>query len=183
MKADLFYDARHELAEGPVWFDGCLWWVNIPAGELHKLDGPSHEVRKIDGLLGAAAPTSTRDRWVLATSKGFAFLDFTSGALTPIAHPEAEKPGNRFNDGKCDSRGRFWAGTMSMKDQPDAAAVYVLEPDLTWRKAFSPLTLSNGLAWSSDDSTMYLIDTPTRSRAGGRSSTWRTRKSMAFPTA
>ena len=71
-------------------------------------------------------------------------------------------PGNRFNDGKCDPAGRFWAGTMSISNMPCAGSLYVLEKDGTVKTKITGVTCSNGMAWSPDDKTLYYIDTPTR---------------------
>jgi sugar lactone lactonase YvrE len=70
--------------------------------------------------------------------------------------------GVRFNDGKCDPAGRFWAGTMAYDDEPAVGALFRLDPDLSVSKQLSDVTISNGLAWSGDQRTMYYIDTPTR---------------------
>jgi sugar lactone lactonase YvrE len=167
MKAELFHAAGHELAEGPVWHDRALWWVNILAGELHRLDPVTAKAEscRAGRMLGAAAPAAAGGRWMLAAKDGFHWLDWASGKLQPIANPEADKPDNRFNDGKCDPAGRFWAGTMHLRGQRDRGALYVLDRDLSVRRALAPLSLSNGMAWSADGGTMYHIDTPTRTIA------------------
>jgi sugar lactone lactonase YvrE len=77
------------------------------------------------------------------------------------AVPEA-RPGLRFNDGKCDPAGRFWAGTMAYDQAEGAGALYRLDPDGLARMVIDEVTISNGLAWSLDGRTMYYIDTPTQ---------------------
>lgn len=169
MRGELWVDARNELAEGPVWHDGALWWVNIPAGELHRVGvspagaAGGHERREIGRMLGAAVPVAGEaGRWLLAAQDGFAWLDWATGATTPILDPPARAVETRFNDGKCDPAGRFWAGTLHLRGEEDRAALYVLDGGLRVREAVSPVSLSNGLAWSGDGATMYYIDTPTR---------------------
>ena len=99
---------------------------------------------------------------MLALRDGFAALDLDSGALTMIADPEAHLPGNRFNDGKCDPAGRFWAGTMAQsEDRVRTGSLYRLDPDLSVHKMWGDITVANGIAWSHDAKTMYYIDTPT----------------------
>ena len=49
---------------------------------------------------------------------------------TLIGNPEPELPGNRFNDGKMDRPGRFWAGTMDRLSAQDSGSLYRLDPDL-----------------------------------------------------
>jgi sugar lactone lactonase YvrE len=99
---------------------------------------------------------------MVALRDGFAALDLDSGTLTMIADPETDLPQNRFNDGKCDPAGRFWAGTMRIaEDQKGAGSLYRLDADLSVHKMWGDITVANGIAWSHDAKTMYYIDTPT----------------------
>ncbi|MCA9977634.1 MAG: SMP-30/gluconolactonase/LRE family protein, partial [Anaerolineales bacterium] len=69
---------------------------------------------------------------------------------------------NRFNGGYCDGDGRFWAGTMALTMEDGAGALYRLDADLSVHTMLSGVTISNGMAWSQDQRTLYYIDTPTR---------------------
>jgi sugar lactone lactonase YvrE len=162
MTADLLLDCRHQLAEGPVWHDNALWWVNINAGELHRLDPATgnHRHRAVGGLLGCAVPTD-HGRWLLARNGGLDFLDFESGVLEPICAPEGDRLRHRFNDGKCDPGGRFFTGTINLDGQPEAA-FYRMDADLRPVRLLQGVTVSNGLAWSPDGGTFYYADSPTR---------------------
>jgi len=94
---------------------------------------------------------------------GFYFIDLQTKKLDFIADPEKEKIGNRFNDGKCDPRGRFVAGTLEILEKNGPlGALYVLDTDLSVRTLLpsGQTTISNGLAWSSDGKTLYYIDSP-----------------------
>jgi sugar lactone lactonase YvrE len=101
---------------------------------------------------------------VVALEDGFSFLDVRTGKLTPIADPEAHVPTNRFNDGKCDARGRFWAGTQpsdgkgGATDARGVAALYRLNPDQTVKKMVDGVSISNGIAWSPDNKVLYYVD-------------------------
>ena len=99
---------------------------------------------------------------MLAVQHGFAAFDPRTGRVEPWSNPEEHLPQNRFNDGKCDPAGRFWAGTLSLNRQPGAASLYCLDPDGGVRTMLRGLTNSNGIAWSLDRTAMYHIDTPTR---------------------
>ena len=67
---------------------------------------------------------------MLALHHGFAAFDPQSGELTRWSDPEAHLSRNRFNDGKCDPAGRFWAGTLSLDRTPGAASLYCLDAEV-----------------------------------------------------
>ena len=66
-----------------------------------------------------------------------------------------------MNDGACDPQGRFWAGTMAYDESPGAGALYRLELDGSCTTMLTGLSISNGIGWSPDASTMYLNDSGT----------------------
>ena len=162
--AELVIDARAVLAEGPVWHAQrqLLYWVSILAGEVHVYDPATNEDRAIDvgQLVGTVVPRKSGGV-IVALHHGIASLDLVTGDLKVLADPEADQPGNRFNDGKCDPAGRFWAGTMSLSYVEGAGSLYVMDADLSVRPMLRDVTISNGIVWSPDRSTMYYIDTPT----------------------
>lgn len=167
----LLLNAKAVLGEGPIWDVASqrLYWLDIEQGLVHVHDpnGESDQVFEIGCRVGALAVTND-DRFLLATERGFEFFDPASPESGPtlVATPESDLPANRFNDGKCDPRGRFVAGTMSMKKTVGAGSVYSFEPsyksgEYAARRLFGDVTTSNGQAWSLSGDTMYYIDTPT----------------------
>ena len=162
MKPELLFDCRHELSEGPVWHDGAFWWVNITEGTFNRLDlaSQSHREWKTGQMLGAAVPCED-GRWLLARQHGLSFFDLKTGAMEFIVDPEPDRPRHRFNDGKCDSIGRFWAGTINMDCDVTSANLYVLDASLSCRRMLEGVTVSNGLAWSADAKKMFYADSPT----------------------
>ncbi|WP_281242825.1 SMP-30/gluconolactonase/LRE family protein [Salisediminibacterium halotolerans] len=99
---------------------------------------------------------------LLALERGFYFYDLDSNDLTPLGDPEAGIATNRFNDGKCDPAGRFWAGTMALDKAPGNANLYRLNRDHNIEHVLSGVTTSNGLAWDRERALMYYIDTKTK---------------------
>ena len=154
---------RCQWGESPIWWQGALYFVDIAGQRVHRYDPADGSERSWDvgQRVGTVVPRASGGL-VIAGDHGLFFLDEDSGVLTPIADPEHDLPGNRFNDGKCSPDGRFFAGTMSLTRQPGAATLYRLDPDLSVHKAFGPVTTSNGIVWSADGSTVYYIDTPRR---------------------
>lgn len=158
-------DARAELGEGPGWDAERkrLLWVNIPRGEVHAYSpesGKDEVLVSAGGPVGAAVSTKSGGL-VLAMQDGFYRWEPGEAKPRRIAAVEADQPDNRFNDGKCDAAGRFWAGTMSTKGKAGAGAFYCLEPDGSVRKVFDGVSISNGIGWSPDNRVMYYIDSPT----------------------
>ncbi|NET10857.1 MAG: SMP-30/gluconolactonase/LRE family protein [Merismopedia sp. SIO2A8] len=94
----------------------------------------------------------------MALRNGLSSLNLATEVVTPILDVEADKPHNRFNDGKCDSAGRFWFGSMCTTGQQGCLYRYSATDGLTHMQ--TGLTISNGLGWSPDDRTFYLTDSP-----------------------
>jgi sugar lactone lactonase YvrE len=154
---------RCQWGEGPVWWQGALYFVDIEGHRVHRYDPAdgSEKSWEIGQRVGTVVPRESGGLLV-AGDHGLFFLDEETGALTPIADPEHDKPDNRFNDGKCSPDGRFFAGTISLTRKTGDARLYRLDPDLTLHEAFGPVTTSNGIIWSLDGKTVYYIDTPRR---------------------
>ena len=68
---------------------------------------------------------------------------------------------HRFNDGRCDRRGRFFVGSMNERRDAPSATLVRVDLDGTMTEVLAGMTISNGLAWSPDGRTMYHADTPT----------------------
>lgn len=153
------------LGEGPVWDDreNRILWVDIEQGHIHLYSPKAreHRILHTGELIGAVA-LRENGGLIAVLQSGFAIVDPETGAVEKLADPESQMPSNRFNDGKCDPQGRFWAGTMSVRDTPGAGNLYVLEPDFSVSIKKEKVTCSNGMAWSPDGSILYYIDTPTR---------------------
>jgi L-arabinonolactonase len=151
-------DARAILGEGPLWDvqDQALWWVDIKRREIHRFDPASGRDRYWPSPeeVGSLAVRETGGL-VVAMRSGFHFFDPATGSFEAIADPEADRPENRFNDGKPDRRGRFWAGTMHDPETRASGALYRLDPDLSWHRMVEGVTVSNGLAWSPPGDVMY----------------------------
>ncbi|MBO7748906.1 SMP-30/gluconolactonase/LRE family protein [Paenibacillus sp. MWE-103] len=161
--AELLLDAKAVLAEGPHWNaeQGKLYWVDIQGCAFGRLDirSGADERFAIGKSVGAVVCDATDGETVyLTTRDGFERYDCRTGELTAVADPEADRPANRFNDGKCDAAGRFWAGTMEDAEVNVAGSLYVLDNDLACRKAHGDVGVSNGIAWNADETEMYYID-------------------------
>ncbi|CAH1267851.1 RGN [Branchiostoma lanceolatum] len=166
MAVSVAVDEPGLLLEGPHWdsLTGTLLYVDIHGQHVHRWDPVTKQkdTYDIDCMVGAVVPRESGGAVVAAGTK-FAFLDFETRQLNTVATVDPHKPRNRFNDGKCDAAGRFWAGTMGDEPVPTkvdrkAGSLYCLHTDGIVTKAFNEVDISNGLAWTSDNSIMYYID-------------------------
>lgn len=161
------YEVEHLLATGnglgesPQWNveEKALYWVDIWAGTIYRFrpERGTYEIFNTGIPIGALSFRASGGL-VLATRDGFAYWDSKEGKLDFIADTEAENKKSRFNDGKVDPQGRFWAGTM-IQGSPEAVnSLYRLDPDGTVHTMETGVVLSNGLGWSPDNKTMYFND-------------------------
>jgi sugar lactone lactonase YvrE len=155
--------AGAELGEGPFWDvrSARLVWVDIVGRSILLTDTRTGHTDTIDVPLDVGSVVPRDDGgFVAALRDGFWVVD--DGPPRRVHQVSGTGAGVRFNDGKCDPAGRFWAGTMAEDFAAGAAALYRLDPSGVVTKMLDDVTVSNGLAWSGDGRTMYYIDTPTR---------------------
>lgn len=161
-EVDVLVDIRALVGEGALWDEQAqvLYWVDIMSNALYVYDPATGQNRHYD--IGQHVGTVVLRRSggvMLALANGFAEYDLASGKLTILSDPESHLPSNRFNDGKCDPGGRFWAGTMAYTNQSTQGSLYRLDADLSVHKMLGNIAISNGIVWSHDKRTMYYIDT------------------------
>jgi sugar lactone lactonase YvrE len=162
VRAELVADAHAQLGEGPLWDARTseLLWVDILAGVVHRFDPATGADRAFEAgsYVGAVVPRA-RGGYALAVAAGFA-LATDDGEVTPLAevgHDDAL----RMNDGACDTAGRFWAGSMRLDETTGGGCLYRLDADHRVEEICRDVTISNGIAWSPDDTLLYYVDTPT----------------------
>ncbi|MBI2192272.1 MAG: SMP-30/gluconolactonase/LRE family protein [Planctomycetes bacterium] len=153
---------RANLGEGALWSvrDQVLYWVDIMEQKVMAFDPKTGRNRAWPaGSDVGTVVTRESGGLMLAVRDGFASMDLKTKKVSLLAEKKIE--GVRFNDGKCDPAGRFWAGTMAYQGTEGAGSLYCLEKDLTVRCMIERVTISNGLVWTSDRRTFYYIDTVT----------------------
>lgn len=155
-------DCHNKLGEVPVWdvAEQALYWVDIEGRLLQRFDPASGEVRRweMPERIGSFA-LREQGGLVVAFASGLAFFELATGRIDWIARPEAHLPGNRFNEGKVDRRGRFWAGTMDDSLARHTAGLYRLDPDLSVHKVLGDIGISNCFIWSRENDRFWFADT------------------------
>lgn len=164
MEIACLLDAKALIGESPLWDDrtGHLWWVDIRAHTLNRLDPSSgvNETWEMGEPVGCAA-VRTSGGLIVAARSGFRAFDAQKGFGETLSAPLDTFPGHRFNDGTTDRQGRFWAGSVRdgyLPPMPAEGAFYCLDADHSCRKVFGDFYTTNGTAFSPDGRTMYFSD-------------------------
>ncbi len=163
LEARCVLDIKAICGEGPTWDASreLLTWVDIDRATLYRYNPASgnNESWTLPCEVGFAARTLTGD-YIVGTRDGLARFDPAGGGYEVFADPEPHEE-VRFNDGKCDARGRLWAGTMADSRVPECA-LYRIDHDLSVHKMVEGVTVSNGLCWNPAGDIFYYIDSSTR---------------------
>jgi sugar lactone lactonase YvrE len=148
------------LGEVPRWHQSeqALYWIDALKPAIHRLDPASGRTESWTPpeKLGSFAP-SAGGGLVIAGRNGFALYDPRNGEFERIADPENNAEENILNDGRCDSRGRFWAGSMTKTMKRASGKLYRIDKGRV-EACDDGIWVSNGVAWSPDDRTMYFAD-------------------------
>jgi xylono-1,5-lactonase len=152
---------RAEHAEGPLWdaTTARLWWVDITGQRVHSFDPATgnHSSWATAGQPGGVVLSAAGEP-VVASPEGLAVLDRSTGTTDLRVPIEQDRPENRANDVKTDSRGRAWVGTMAYDKRPRNAALYRVDGGRVTRTA-DGLTICNGPAFDEPAGRLYLADT------------------------
>lgn len=154
----------HMLGEGPSWSpaEAALWFVDIPALRIHRVDWATRAAESwaMPSEPGSLAPIGD-GTVVVALRDGFHHFDPSTRRLQPVALPGHDTRALRFNDGRCDPAGRFWAGSMDTTRAGPNGALWCLDRG---RLVAGPggVTISNGLAFSLDGRWMHHADSAAR---------------------
>jgi L-arabinonolactonase len=153
------------LGEGVAWdpVHEYLWWTDIQERKLYRYDpvGGSLKNYALPERLASFGFVENSERLIGAFESGFALYDPESGQIEWVVRPEHGAPDVRFNDGRVDRRGRFWAGSMTEGRGPPRGKLYCLEG----RRAqvhLNNIAISNSLCFSPDGKHLYFADTPHR---------------------
>jgi D-xylonolactonase len=160
------WPANALLGEGPVWSERrqALFWVDILGRKLHCYTPRGSGARSwsFDEEISAVAERKDHSSLVVALRHHFAFFDPETEHLERIADVESDRPANRFNDGKCDREGRFWAGSMDFACRNPTGALYSMDAQRHCSRHVDGFAITNGPTWSLDGRTLYFTNTATR---------------------
>lgn len=153
-------DVQAVLGEGPVWVsrEAALYWVDIKGRKIFRRDSVGG-VREWETpvRVGSIAPRASGG-FITGTDGGIMAVSLDEETFDLLINPEENLPDNRFNDGKVDRDGRFWAGTMDDQEKEVWGTLYRVDPDLACIAVDGGYKVTNGPAFSPDGRTMYHSD-------------------------
>lgn len=162
--AKLVYPIQAIVGEGSLWDvdNQQLLWVDILSHKIYAFDPQTGSNKGFDmgQDIGTVVITES-GLWAYADQNGIGYLNPKTGQIIEGNKPELGFPEIRFNDGKCDPRGTFWAGTMAYDCEVGAGTLYEFDSAGNTKKKIEGVTISNGLVWSSDRTKFYFIDSLT----------------------
>ena len=154
-------DAKSVLGEGPLWDVGeqGLYWVDIKRRLIHRFDPVTGEDKSWSTPedVGSLA-VREQGGLVVALKSGFHFYNLETGEAVSLALPQGQPGNNRFNDGKPDRLGRFWAGSMDDHEKSPTGGLFRLDKNLECKQMVDGIICSNSLCWSPDNRVMYYAD-------------------------
>ncbi len=154
---------RAIIGESPLWNveENKLYWIDIQQQRLHRFDPRTRRNETFRLPEVVTSFTFRKNGGLLLTlKKTFAFFDPATGELERFGSVELDEDNNRFNDGKADPAGNYWAGTMNSKEwKTPAGRLYRFGRDHAVQTMLTKLVCSNGCGWSPDGRTFYHTQT------------------------
>ena len=157
--AEPFLDVGAIHGEGPVWdaANQRLLWVDMHGQRIHRTTASgSDEVAAYERRTASVAPR-IGGGLAIGLDDGLYLQDATGGFAPIFQVPDAEA--TPLNDGKCDPWGRYWIGSSAADGIAPLGALYRVDPGGSATTVLTGVTISNGMAWTADQRTMYYIDT------------------------
>lgn len=161
---EMVLDAGARIGESPTWFapQQALYWIDVHGPALHRLDPATGEQRRwpVSADIGAYALHPSGAAALVALRTGLHWLDLATAGLTLVATPPFDPALFRFNDGVCDSAGRFWVGVMFDPREPSspsrAGPMHRYTAAEGLRPTADEAALHNGLALNPEETVLYV---------------------------
>ena len=160
-------DSGAVLGEGPLWDprEKALYWLDIKGDKIYRFDPQTSETITYPSTgMVSALGLHKEGGFIAAKRNGFIRLriDGCNVQASSIVDPEADKPDNRFNDGKVDPAGGFWAGTMDNTEQEVSGCWWRLAPDGGVSNLAKGFKVTNGPAFDDECGRVFITDSARR---------------------
>lgn len=157
-------ETHNTLGECVLWDERqqSVWWTDIHESRLYRYHlQQRHLTTYMLPERLASFGFTEKDEWLIcAFASGFALYQPDSQQIDWIAQPEKDATGTRFNDGRVDRQGRFWAGTMCERQPMEPAGNLYCLTGRKVKKVLSDIYIANSICWSPDSTQFYFADSP-----------------------
>lgn len=160
---DCVINTQDQLGETPLWCPRSqrLWWIDIEKPRLQSVDPATgaHQMFAFDSTFCGSVALHAAGGFLLALDNTLVHFDPATGARLPLVQVEPADAGTRLNDGRCDSTGRLWIGTMDAAIVQPLGSLYRVQPDGAVAHQFNDVIVTNSIAIAPDGRTLYMSDT------------------------
>jgi len=151
------------LGESVLWNtrDQAVWWTDIQQKQLYRLPWKTRklELYPTPERLCSFGFLAKENLILAAFESGLALYQYGRQESEWIYRLDSTVENVRFNDGRVDSQGRFWIGTMVEGESAQAdAKLYRLSADVGVVEQEKNIKISNGICWSPDSKKFYFAD-------------------------
>lgn len=161
MEITCIWKGRNILGECPIWDarEQKVYWIDGVKAEVHQLDPVTkkHQQWQMPDKVGSIVLRED-GQLVVALHKELVFLNPANGKITPWIAPLAKQNKLKFNDSKCDRKGRLWIGSADIEEKNPIGALYRIDADGSFHEMDQGFIVSNGIGWSLDNKIMYFSD-------------------------
>lgn len=169
MEFKLVVDSKFSIAETPIWDSNLqkLYWTDLFPGDVHRYDpATGGDDRFYTGeIIGSAIPCVEPGKVLVVLDSGAYLLDLATGNKKFIVDPENGNPLNRYNDSRCDAKGRLFMSSVAKTYGSDAytpdqvGAFYMVDLDGTVTKVVDGIQQYNCMVWTPDNKKLLINDT------------------------
>lgn len=169
MDFKLEIDCKKPIAETPVWDARIakLYWTDLFTGDVHRWDPKTgaDESWATGHMIGSAIPCENQGRILVNIETGAWLLNLETGEMELVADPENGNDKNRYNDSRCDARGRLFMSSVAKTYGSDAytpdqlGSFYMIDTDRSVKTIVEGIQQYNAIVWTGDNKTMLVIDT------------------------
>lgn len=161
VKIEVHGEVTCDLGEGPLWCSATsrLYWHDVTNRRLHRSDATGHrhetwDLTRMPGCFGFRRAGGL----IAAYRNRLALLTPETGETSDVTGHQIDFGAERFNDGRCDARGRLWAGTFDPSMQTASGRLYRVDPDLSVHQMDEGIAMANGMAWNPQGTLLYFAD-------------------------
>ncbi len=156
-------DEVNEIGEGPLWHADMdsIYWIDVGLKplKLYQFNIPTQNTHIFQLPARASSIRLKKDgNLILGFQKGLAIFNVKTYEINHLQVQGIDFQQERLNDSAADSMGRLWIGSFDRQLQNNIGKLYKIDANLQAQSMDHSMMMSNGIAWSADNQTLYFCD-------------------------